>query len=592
MSGNRTERLDALRRRKRTQVLVVGGGINGISVYRELALNGVDVVLVERDDFMSGASSAPSRMIHGGLRYMENGEFALVRESLRERNLLLANAPHLVRPLPTLIPITSRFSGIWSAACRFFGLNVAPGDRGALIIKLGLSLYDLYAGAASGLPRHRFFGRRATLSRWPGLRGDVVAGAVYHDAKISHPERLGIEMVLECEGPHALALNHVGLSSLTNGRASLEDTLSGEQIELDVDIVVNATGGWIDATNGVLAACAPTLIGGTKGSHIVIANQQLKHALGDAMVYFANREGRVCILFVHLGNVLAGSTDIRVASPEAVRCEDEEVDYILGSVREVFPHIAISADEIVYRFAGVRPLPSSDGKVNANISRDHSCEWLDKTSGASRPVLNLVGGKWTTFRAFGEEAADKILEKLGQRRSVRTKDRPIGGGGGFPRAEGRRYWIAAAADQIDAAYASLLLDRYGTRAFEPEGGIARAALSPLPSLPGYTREEIEWLVETEHVETLEDLVLRRLTIAFSGELSLAAIDELSGIAASCLDWHEARRASQVEALLVRLEKFHGLSAQQLATRNRDWKDDNVRRQKSANEQAVRQRQMS
>jgi glycerol-3-phosphate dehydrogenase len=552
MTTTRSQRLDALRRKTRTQVLVIGGGINGISTWRELVLNGVDVILVDQGDFMSGASSAPSRMIHGGLRYMENGEFALVRESLRERNLLLRNAPHLVSPLPTLIPLTSRFSGIWSAARRFFGANVAPGDRGALIVRLGLSLYDLYAGTASGLPRHRFFGKGQTRKLWPELRGDVIGSAIYYDAKISHPERLGIEMILECDGlANSLALNHLAFMKLTQEGAVLEDRLTGERFELEADIVVNASGAWIDLTNGALAGSPPRLIGGTKGSHIVIANDRLKQALGDNMVYFANREGRVCILFAHLGNVLAGSTDISVDTPDGVHCEPREVDYILSSIGEVFPNIAIRPEEIIYRFAGVRPLPSSDGDVNANISRDHSCEWLPAPAGAARPVLNLVGGKWTTFRAFGEEAADKVMAQLGTSRSVETSVRPIGGGRDLP---------------------------------------AASPPSFLQSLPHHTREEIEWLIAEQHVATLADLVLRRLTIAFSGELSLATIEELGFIAAAALGWDEARLQRETARLLNLLDQFHGLSEATLRSRNPEV--DDVRRPQSAHEPPVRKRQMS
>lgn len=573
MTLTRAHRMDRLRPKKRTQVLVVGGGINGIATWRDLALNGVDVVLVERGDFMSGASSAPSRMIHGGLRYMENGEFDLVRESLAERNLLLANAPHLVSPLPTLIPITNRFSGIWSAARRFFGGNVAPGERGALIVKIGLTLYDLYAGRANGMPRHRFFGKRQTRQRWPELRSDLVASAVYYDAKISQPERLGIEMVIESESlANALALNHVALTLLTEGGALLEDRITGETIQLDADIVVNASGAWIDLTNATLTASPPQLIGGTKGSHIVIDNARLRQALGDEMVYFANSEGRVCILFNHLGNVLAGSTDISVASPDDIRCEPAEVEYILASMREVFPDIAIREDEIVYRFAGVRPLPSSDSTVNANISRDHSCEWL--AAGAARPVLNLIGGKWTTFRAFGEQATDKVLAKLAIARRVSTAHLKIGGGKGYAPPHS----------------APVLLDRYGMRADDLL--LVDTAASPLASLPAYSRGEIEWLIDNEHVERLADLVLRRMTIAFSGELSLAALEELSHIAAERLAWGEVRRMAEVADLVTQLETNHGLSRPLLESRNPDRKEDDVRRPQSPHEPPVRQRQMS
>ena len=176
-------------------VIVIGGGINGLGVYRELALQGLRVLLVERNDFCSGCSAAPSRMIHGGLRYLENGEFDLVRESLAERDALLRNAPHMVRPLPTTIPITSLFSGLFNAATSFFGGSGKPSNRGALPIKAGLSLYDLVTRKRRILPKHKFRSARSTWRHWPNLTRKLLFSATYYDAWISHPERLGLELI-------------------------------------------------------------------------------------------------------------------------------------------------------------------------------------------------------------------------------------------------------------------------------------------------------------------------------------------------------------------------------------------------------------
>lgn len=596
MTQDRAERISALRRKGRVQVLVIGGGINGISTFRELALNGVDVVLIERGDFMSGASSALSRMIHGGLRYMENGEFALVRESLRERNLLLANAPHLVSPLPTLIPVVDRFSGVVGAVRRFLGGKETAGARGALIIKLGLCLYDLYAGRGSFVPRHSFFGGRETRRRWPALRSDIVGSALYYDARISHPERLGIELILDSEqaAPEALALNHLGFVGLEPGGAALEDGLTGERFTLDAGIVVNATGAWIDLTNQELAGNAPRLIGGTKGSHLVIANRKLYEAIGETMIYFANREGRVCILFRHLGQVLAGSTDISVETPDGVRCEPDEAAYILASIAEVFPDIAIAQDEVIYRFSGVRPLPRSDRSLNASISRDHSCEWLDPGAGAARPVLNLVGGKWTTFRAFGAAAADMVLAKLERSRRMATEHSAIGGGRDYPTGERRQAWIARVAGAAGLAReaAERLLARYGTRIDQLGYRLAGRGDEALISLPAHGRGEIAWILEEERAETLADLVLRRLTIAFTGELSHAAVIELSGIMAAARGWDERRRAAECAALFAELNNNHGVSEAMLRRRDPDRKGGDVRFEEGPHEPAVPQRQVS
>ena len=186
MPEPRAESFAALREDGAFDVIVVGGGINGIGVYRELALQGLRVLLVERNDFCSGCSAAPSRMIHGGLRYLENGEFDLVRESLRERDALLRNAPHLVRPLPTAIPITSVFSGLMNGVANFLGRSGRPAKRGAVPVKIGLSIYDWVSRKHRVLPRHRFLSARDTLRRWPKLMPKVRFSAVYCDAWISH----------------------------------------------------------------------------------------------------------------------------------------------------------------------------------------------------------------------------------------------------------------------------------------------------------------------------------------------------------------------------------------------------------------------
>ncbi|MFZ5673589.1 MAG: glycerol-3-phosphate dehydrogenase/oxidase [Pseudomonadota bacterium] len=587
MTQDRLRRLERLRRKERPDVLVLGAGINGISIFRELALQGVDVVLVDRGDFMSGASAAPSRMIHGGLRYMENGEFGLVRESLRERNALLANAPHYVRPLPTLIPLTDHVSGVVPAIRRFLGGKAEPGKRGSVIVRLGLTLYDLYAGAGRVLPRHHFLDRRALRARWPALRPDAICGAVYHDARITYPERLGIELILDTEAaaPQAFAVNHVGLAARAQDRVVLRDSLTDAEFAVAPRIIVNATGAWIDRTNGALAARSPRLIGGTKGSHLVIDNDALKAALGDTMVYYANHDGRVCIVFRHLGHVLAGSTDIRVDTPDNVRCDEAESAYILAALREIFPAIAISEADIIYRFAGVRPLPASATQVNAEISRDHRCEWLAENAGASMPVLNLIGGKWTTFRAFGAEAADAVLARLGLPRRQGTQTLAIGGGRNFPADESAWIARAAAASGLPPERVARLLERYGTRA-EALCGTPDATLQ---ALPGYSRREVEWLIENEQVTRLADLVLRRMAVAMTAELSLAGLEELAAIAAAALGWDGQRRASELAGLRSLLARDHGLTAEMLRRRNPEEGISDVRQQESAHEPAVSSR---
>ena len=218
MPDQRTRALNQIREDGAFDVLVIGGGVNGIGVFRDLALQGVRVLLVERNDFASGCSAAPSRMIHGGLRYLENGEFTLVRESLRERDILLKLAPHMIRPLPTVIPITSRFSGLLNGVASVLGASWKPARRGALPIKVGLELYDWVTRKDRVLPRHRFLEQNEMRDRWPDLLPEARRAAVYHDAWISHPERFCIEMLRDTEAaaPQAIALNYVTVMASDN----------------------------------------------------------------------------------------------------------------------------------------------------------------------------------------------------------------------------------------------------------------------------------------------------------------------------------------------------------------------------------------
>src|SRR5689334_8785928 len=212
---NRNEILHALKEDPNVSVLIVGAGINGIGTFRDLAVNGVDVLLVDRSDFCSGASSASSHMAHGGIRYLENGEFRLVREAVQERNRMIKNAPHIVKPLPTTIPIFRYFSGMLNAPLKFLGWMDKPSERGSLIIKLGLMMYDAYTGANRTVPRHQFLSRGASLGRWKQLNPEIVNTATYYDGLISNPERLALELVLdaEAENTNARALNYMSMIS-------------------------------------------------------------------------------------------------------------------------------------------------------------------------------------------------------------------------------------------------------------------------------------------------------------------------------------------------------------------------------------------
>jgi glycerol-3-phosphate dehydrogenase len=541
-------------------VLVVGAGINGAAVFRELALNGVRVLLVDRGDIAEGASSALSRMVHGGLRYLETADFALVREGATERNRLLRNAPHLVGPLRTVVPLYDRWGGTLAAIARFLRRPVAAGRRGAVLVRIGLTLYDWLGRAERTMPRHRMLGRDAALAAMPGLTREISAAAEYWDGWVAHPERINLELVLDAlhAAPQAEALTYAAAEGFCAEDVTLRDTLTGETLRIAPRILINAAGPWIDRVNAPMGINA-RMIGGTKGSHLVIDHDGLRAALGGAMLYFEAPDGRTCIVFPFLGNVLLGTTDIRVDDADGVRCEEAEVDYLLAVLRQVLPGIAVAREHIRFRYAGVRPLPFVDAAAPGMIPRTHSLVAREATPERPFPVLSMVSGKWTTFRAFGEQAADEALKRLGRARRAGTQALPIGGGADFP--TDRNAWTAALAREtgLPSSRIATLLDRYGTRARAVARAIAAGPDAALACLPDHSTAEIGWIARQELVTRLSDVILRRTLIALRGQADDAAVREVAGILAGTLGWSAARRAEEEAATLTLLRERHGLA---------------------------------
>ena len=538
----------ALRNHPDVSVLIVGGGINGIGLFHELALQGIDVLLVEKSDFCAGTSSAMTRVIHGGLRYLENAEFRLVRESLRERNRLLRNAPHYVKPLPTTIPIFSWTSGMVTGIRNLLNWPTRPDDRGAIVIKAGLTLYDFLASRKSPLPRHRFHSRRAALAMRPALNPAVVCTATYYDARITYPERLCLELVQDAEAAcsQVRALNYVRLQSAAGSTVVLRDEIYGETCEVRAKVVVNATGAWIDLTNRDIGR-ESRLIGGTKGSHIVLDHPELVRIIGDEMIYFVNRDGRTCIFYAVQGKIIAGATDIPTDDPDAV-CDESEVDYILESMRQPFPHIRVDRSHVVFRFCGVRPLPRSNALTPGQISRDHSFPVLPAGNGIDFPIYSLVGGKWTTYRALAEKVGNEILRVLGRKRVRSSADIPIGGGKGYPRIpEG----TGLPQERLLA-----LEERYGTGAEVVAVYLQAEPDTPLAFHPGYSRREIEFLALNERVVHLDDLIMRRTTMGILGEVNRASLEELAAVVSPALGWPEHKTAAEIERTIELLQKAH------------------------------------
>ncbi len=329
-------------------VIVIGGGINGSGIAREAALRGLATLLVEKDDFCAGTSGRSSKLIHGGLRYLEHREWRLVRQSLREREALLQAFPRLVRPLPFVVPVYRH------------------SRPGMTVLGAGMRLYDLFSWGKS-MPRHRRLSAQELLALEPGLASDgLVGGFQFHDCQVVHPERLCVEVAVEALAAGAVALNHARVTALLAADGAvhgvrLRDAASGEEAEVRAELVVNAAGPWVDRVCRMADPQAPPRLGGTAGSHLVAARhpaQSGRHAIFG----FAQADNRPFFILPWREYSLIGTTDIRYqGDPDQAQASDAEVDYLLTGTNRLLPSRPLTRADVLYTYAGVRALPPTEG---------------------------------------------------------------------------------------------------------------------------------------------------------------------------------------------------------------------------------------
>ncbi len=488
--------------RKHYDVIVIGAGINGAGITRDSAMRGLKVLLVDKGDIGSGTTSASTRLIHGGLRYLEHYEFRLVRESLRERETLLKIASHLVRPLPITIPIYKH------------------SKRGRATIRAGMIAYDLLSFGKS-LPRHRMLSRSETLKQSPGLNPEGLLGsAVYFDAQIEFAERLVLENVLSARAHGAEILTYTRVTNLI----AEGDLVSGVEFVgengqnhlASAEVVINAAGPWIDRVLDRLPERAPfespRLIGGTKGSHIVVP--AFPGAPANAIYLEAQSDRRPFFIISWNGNYLIGTTDVRFEDdPDEVRSELWEIDYLLAETNLTFPSAGLTRDRILFTYSGVRPLPRTGDKEEQSITRRH----FIREHPQLKNLLSIVGGKLTTYRSLAEECVDVIFRKLGRSSPPCTTATEV--------LPGAVNYASFARDFKDVK----LLRLYGSRA----GEVAQLNSDTFTAM-------IVYAFEHELAKTLADCFLRRTMIGLDGDRGLGKIDAAAEIGVRYLGWTHAR----------------------------------------------------
>jgi len=485
-------------------VLVIGGGINGCGVARDASMRGLKVLLVERDDLASGTSGRSSRLIHGGIRYLEQGRLHLVYESIRERQILLRIAPHLVKPLAFTWPI-------------YRGARV-----GKLKLSAGLFVYQLMARGRSR--PHLTLDAAETIEREPSLKNAGLAGgAVYYDA-CTDDARLTVANAVAAKQNGAAVTTHTSVTELLfeNGKAIgavLKPKYSGERYEIRTRVVVNTTGVWANAFGGGAGGRRHR---GSKGVHIALPRDRVGNR--DALTLISPIDGRVMFCLPAGPQTIIGTTDTWTEEPpETVHAAPSDVDYLLGSANAYFDRARLTTDDVVSAWAGIRPLAIGTGTNPSAASREHSI--VADNSG----VINVTGGKLTTYRSMAAEVVDLVQRSMGQKREPAPTDSVM-----LPGSD--------RADKI----AQLQLE---------DAALATPLVEGLP----YTRSHLVYGVREELALTLSDLLIRRSHLAFETRdhgVSVAA--PAAEIVAPLLGWTAEMKSAHIQQYRLDVERMFAI----------------------------------
>jgi glycerol-3-phosphate dehydrogenase len=531
--ATRAEALAAMSGGDELDVLVVGAGVVGAGSALDAATRGLSVALVDARDFASGTSSRSSKLIHGGLRYLEMLDFSLVREALRERGLLIQRlAPHLVRPVPFLYPLRHR---AWER----------------LYAGAGVALYDVLAlsGWGAGLPRHRHLSKTEAMKAFPSLRPDSLVGAIrYYDAQVDDARHtMFLVRTAVAYGAKVASRTEV-IGFLRDGKrvvgARLRDAETGREFEVRAKVVINATGVWtgnsqalLDGGNGEEAQFKVTA---SKGIHLVVPRDRISGGTGMIL------RTATSVLFVIPWDRhwIIGTTDtawtLDKAHPSA---SAGDVDYLLAEVNKVLAE-PLTRDDVQGVYAGLRPLLSAAASTTAKLSREHAV-------GSPVPGLVVVaGGKYTTYRVMAKDAVDMAARYLDSPVPASCTDQvPLLGAEGFPAAWNRRATLAREAG-LQVAQVEHLLRRYGTLTGEVLALVAAdpALGRPVAGAPDYLRAELVYAVTNEGARHLEDVLTRRTRISIeTPDRGLAAARDAIGLLAGPLGWTPADAARELSA---------------------------------------------
>jgi len=514
------------------QVVIIGGGINGVAVARECARAGKRTLLVEQNDFASGVTSRSTRIIHGGLRYLEHGELDLVRESVRERERLLRERSHLVHPMHFL-----------------FLLN-EQSQRSVLKVRAGLWLYQRIAGRkSSDLSEMEL--KRVERALDAGHQWSIFN---YEDAQCEFPERLVAEWMTEAADAGAVVRNHceVLAVNVTQGRARgvlLRDRISGKDERVEAGWILNCTGPWADRVcQRSSVRTSKPMLGGVRGSHIVLPRFS---GAPSAALYTEAADGRPVFVLPWNEQVLVGTTEVSdTGDPSKTAPSSEEIEYLLRTVAALFPKAKISAHDIKYAFAGVRPLPNSPGNKASAVTRRHFLH--DHTTDGAARLISVIGGKLTTAASLARECARKIGIAVAEPKMV-----AMGPGSSLDPMLDHEVLEIARAGSVSEETARGMMEWHGQRAMD----IARMALvsaelrAPICPHTSHIVAEVVEAYRKEFAVSLGDVLLRRVPVALGACWSESCSREAAARIGAVLGWKEQDLGANLESFEMERTAF-------------------------------------
>ncbi len=521
-------------------LVVIGAGINGTGIARDAAARGLRVALVEKEDIGSGTSSWSGRLIHGGLRYLEQGDVALVRESLREREILFRLAPHLVKPVPLMLP--------------FYAHN----RRSKWAVRAGMVLYDILSFDKSTV-MHRVLSRAQTIARFPDMDPNGLKGAaIFMDGQVVWSERLCAEVALQAAADGCRIFTHARVDGFVQESDAIRgvtyvDELTGARHRLGANVVINAAGPWVDA---VLKPHAPAAqkrhIGGAKGSHLVL--DPFPGAPKDVVYYESRTDGRLVLIIPWGDRYMIGTTDKKFdEDPDTAVADAAEVEYLLGEVNALIPRANLTQSDILYTYSGVRPLPFVPAQSEWKVPRSHV---IHDHGPDCRGLLSIIGGKLTTYRSLAEETVDDVFRRLGRKVPPCTTAKALFPGARVNDADGYRAELAqnTAASRMTV---DRLVDIYGARAGDILAlcGEDPRLLEVLDTETGAIGGELVFTYRNEFCRTLTDALIRRIMVGLNGNCGRDALAHAASVLAEREGWDDARKSREIDDYLQYIRRF-------------------------------------